>query len=62
VNGKEGKLSKLLSWLKVFFSSSKVLGNVSSFDNSERLDNVVELEEYFPKESHWLNVEKRYDF
>ena len=55
-------MSKLLSWLEVFLRNSKVLENISPFDNSERLDNVVELEEYFRKESHWLNAEKKYDF
>ena len=52
MKGKEGKLSKVLSGLKVFFSSSMVLGNISSFDNSEGFDNVVKLEGYFPKEFH----------
>ncbi len=54
MKGKEGKLSKLLSYLNLFFSSSKVLGNVTSFDNSEEFDNVVELEEYFPKEFYYI--------
>ena len=52
--GKEEKLSKLLSGLKVFFSSFKALENIYSFDNSEGFDNVVDLEEYFPKEFHYL--------
>ena len=54
MKGKEGKLSKLLSWLKVFFSISKALGNISSFDNFEGFDNVVEMEEYFPKGFHYF--------
>ena len=37
-------MSKLLSWLKIFFISSEALGNINAFDNSEGLDNVVKLE------------------
>lgn len=48
--GKEGKLSKLLSGLKVFFSSFKALENIYSFDNSEGFDNVVGLDGYSLKE------------
>jgi len=47
-------LSKLFSWLDVLFSGSKALRNISSFDNSERFDNVVELEECLPREFHYL--------
>ena len=45
-------MSKLLSWLEVFLSSPKVLGNISSFDNSEGFDNLVEMEEFLSKEFH----------
>ena len=49
MKGKEGKLSKLLPWLKVFLSSSRALGNNSSFNNSKGFDDLVELEKYLPK-------------
>jgi len=61
VEEKEEKLSKPSSRPEVFFSSSEALRNISSLDNYERFDNVVELEEHFPKESHCVNLGEKID-
>jgi hypothetical protein len=54
LKAKEGKMSRLLSGLRIFFRSSEALGNMREFDNSEGFDNLVELEEFLPQEFHYL--------